>query len=96
MENEIVIHNENDLRSKILTANFSTKSRTNPYAFTEQGIYMPMTVLRSDLCFQFNDDETKELVTICDRFSPFNTRTPPASEKILICFLLPKGNRTRR
>ena len=52
--------------------------RKLPYAFTEQGIYMLMTVLRSDLCFQFNDDETKELVTICDRFSPFTTRMWPS------------------
>ena len=52
MENEVVIHNENDLRSKILTANFSTMSRTNPYAFTEQGIYMLMTVLRGDLAIK--------------------------------------------
>ena len=41
-----------NLRSKILTANFSTMSRTNPYAFTEQGIYMLMTVLRGDLAIK--------------------------------------------
>ena len=37
------------LRSKILTANLSSKSRSFPYAFTEQGIYMLMTVLKGDL-----------------------------------------------
>ena len=37
------------LRSKILTANLSPKSRSCPYAFTEQGIYMLMTVLKGDL-----------------------------------------------
>ena len=37
------------LRSKILTANLSPKSRSFPYAFTEQGIYMLMTVLKGDL-----------------------------------------------
>ena len=41
-----------NLRSKFLTANFSTMSRTNPYAFTEQGIYMLMTVLRGDLAIK--------------------------------------------
>ena len=36
------------LRSKILTANLSPKSRSLPYAFTEQGIYMLMTVLKGE------------------------------------------------
>lgn len=35
-----------DLRSKISTTNISLMSRSLPYAFTEQGIYMLMTVLR--------------------------------------------------
>ena len=38
-----------DLRCKIFTANFKSKSRSMPYAFTEQGIYMLMTVLRGEL-----------------------------------------------
>ncbi|MBR3840217.1 MAG: ORF6N domain-containing protein [Erysipelotrichales bacterium] len=38
-----------DLRSKNLTANISTKSRSLPYAFTEQGIYMLATVLKGEL-----------------------------------------------
>lgn len=38
------------LRSKNLTANqLSSKRRYNPYAFTEQGIYMLMTVLKGEL-----------------------------------------------
>ncbi len=37
------------LRSKFLTANVSSKTRTFPYAFTEQGIYMLSTVLKGDL-----------------------------------------------
>ena len=36
------------LRSKNLTANLSPKSRSFPYAFTEQGIYMLMTVLKGE------------------------------------------------
>lgn len=35
-----------NLRSKFLTANISSKSRYNPRVFTEQGLYMLMTVLK--------------------------------------------------
>ena len=35
------------LRSKISTAKYSTKSRTLPKAFTEKGLYMIATILRS-------------------------------------------------
>ena len=34
------------LRSQFVTANISSKSRSNPYVFTEQGVYMLMTVLK--------------------------------------------------
>lgn len=37
------------LRSQFLTANISSKSRSNPYVFTEQGVYMLMTVLKGEL-----------------------------------------------
>lgn len=37
-----------NLRSKFLTAIVSPMSRALPYAFTEQGIYMLMTVLKGD------------------------------------------------
>ena len=37
-----------NLRSKILTSSWGG-SRYKPYAFTEQGIYMLMTVLKGDL-----------------------------------------------
>ena len=37
------------MRSNFLTANVSTKSRALPYVFTEQGIYMLMTVLKGEL-----------------------------------------------
>lgn len=36
-----------DLRSKILTANISSKSRVLPKAFTEKGLYMLATILKS-------------------------------------------------
>ena len=35
------------LRSKFLTAKLSSKSRTLPYAFTEKGLYMLATILKS-------------------------------------------------
>ena len=38
-----------NLRSKFLTANLSSKSRYNPRVFTEQGLYMLMTVLKGPL-----------------------------------------------
>lgn len=37
------------LRSQFVTANISKKSRSNPYVFTEQGVYMLMTVLRGEI-----------------------------------------------
>ena len=44
---------ETVLRSKKSTANeLSSKRRYNPYAFTEQGIYMLMTVLKGDLAIK--------------------------------------------
>ncbi len=41
-----------NLRSNFSTANINPKSRTFPYAFTEQGIYMLATVLRGELAEQ--------------------------------------------
>lgn len=40
------------LRSQNATANVNVKSRTSPYAFTEQGIYMLATVLHGELAEQ--------------------------------------------
>lgn len=51
-----------DLWSKISTTNISLMSRSLPYAFTEQGIYMLMTVLRGNLAvaeLQAKTQETK-------------------------------------
>ncbi len=36
-----------DLQSKFLTANVSPKSRTLPFVFTEKGLYMLATILKS-------------------------------------------------
>ncbi len=38
---------KNNLWSKFSTANISSKSRTNPRVFTEQGVYMLATILKS-------------------------------------------------
>ena len=40
------------LRCKNCTTNISTMSRSNPFVFTEQGIYMLMTVLKGDMAVQ--------------------------------------------
>ena len=40
------------LRCKKCTTNISTMSRSNPFVFTEQGIYMLMTVLKGDMAVQ--------------------------------------------
>lgn len=42
------------LRSQFVTANISSKSRSNPYVFTEQGVYMLMTVLKGELAVRQN------------------------------------------
>ncbi len=47
IEDEII-----DLRSQFVTANLNSMSRSLPYAFTEQGIYMLATVLRGELAKQ--------------------------------------------
>lgn len=49
-----------NLRSKKLTANVSAMSRTLPYAFTEQGVYMLMTVLKGELAIK----QSKALIRI--------------------------------
>lgn len=41
-----------NLWSQIVTTNISSMSRTTPYAFTEQGIYMLATVLKGELAQQ--------------------------------------------
>ncbi|MDE5570769.1 MAG: ORF6N domain-containing protein [Prevotella sp.] len=51
-ENEILINHI--LGSQFVTANSFTKSRYLPYAFTEQGVAMLSSVLRSPLAIQVN------------------------------------------
>ncbi|MBO4373807.1 MAG: ORF6N domain-containing protein [Lachnospiraceae bacterium] len=46
---ELTEEETEDLRTKFPTANISTMSRYNPHVFTEQGLYMLMTVLKGEL-----------------------------------------------
>ena len=55
------------LRSKFLTTNISTMSRSLPYAFTEQGIYMLMTVLKGELAVK----QSKTLIRLFKQMKDF-------------------------
>lgn len=76
-----------DLRSKISTAKSSTKSRALPKAFTEKGLYMLATILKSRHAIEatFSIIETftkvrclkKELIELCDK-----SETQTQSEKL--------------
>ena len=50
-----------ELRSKNLTANISPMSRSNPFVFTESGLYMLMSILRGSLA-------TKQSITLIRLF----------------------------
>ena len=55
------------LRSKFSTTNISAMSRSLPYAFTEQGIYMLMTVLRGELAVK----QSKTLIRLFKQMKDF-------------------------
>ena len=57
-----------NLRSQIVTANeLSSKRRYNPYAFTEQGIYMLMTVLKGELAVK----QSKALIRLFEKMKNY-------------------------
>ena len=56
-----------DLRRKNYAANISPKSRSMPYAYTEQGIYMLMTVLKGDLAIT----QSKALIKLFKRMKDY-------------------------
>lgn len=56
-----------NLRSKNSTANISNKTRTLPYVFTEQGIYMLMTVLKGELAVK----QSKALIRLFKEMKDF-------------------------
>lgn len=47
------------LWSKNATANINSLSRSNPYVFTEQGLYMLMTVLKGTLAEKHSIDSIR-------------------------------------
>lgn len=49
------------LRTNFSTANISSKSRYNPHVFTEQGLYMLMTVLKGPLAVKQSKALNKNL-----------------------------------
>ena len=66
------IESLNILRSQNVTANgISSKRRYNPYAFTEQGIYMLMTVLRGELAIK----QSKSLIRLFKRMKDYITQS---------------------
>jgi len=48
LSQELMAGGGDDLRSKILTANISPKSRVSPKVFTEKGVYMLATILKGE------------------------------------------------
>lgn len=56
-----------DLRSNFLTANINSKSRYNPHVFTEQGLYMLMTVLKGPLAVK----QSKALIRTFKRMKDY-------------------------
>lgn len=52
MKFELTDEEVEDLQCKNCTANIDSKSRFNPHVFTEQGLYMLMTVLKGKLAIK--------------------------------------------
>ena len=65
----IQYNEQTGLMSKILTSNNAKRGGTRklPYAFTEQGIYMLMTVLKGDLAV----DQSKKLIKLFKKMKDF-------------------------
>lgn len=66
------------LGSKFLTLEQGKYSKTNPYAFTEQGIYMLMTVLKGDLA-------TKQSIAIVRLFKEMKDYIASENQQLLGC-----------
>ena len=81
----IQYNEQTGLMSKILTSNNAKRGGTRklPYAFTEQGIYMLMTVLKGDLAV----DQSKKLIKLFkkmkDFFVQFQNVLPESEIRIL-------------
>ena len=78
------------LRSKILTANVSPKTRVLPKAFTEKGLYMLATILKSPVATM----TTIAIVETFARLKEFNkivTNLPKVKDRALQTAQLEKG-----
>ena len=82
------VNKSDNLRSQFATANeLSSKRRYNPYAFTEQGIYMLMTVLKGELAVK----QSKALIRLFKRMKDYislNNRYELNSETIKLVSLV--------
>ena len=67
-----------DLRSKISTTNFS-KTRTNPKVFTEQGVYMLATILKSKVA----TDVTISIIRTFKKLREFSKHYNALAKKIM-------------
>ena len=67
------------LRSKISTANISVMSRSLPCAFTEQGIYMLMTVLKGELAVK----QSKTLIKLFKQMKDFVLTNSQLFEEVI-------------
>ena len=63
-----------DLRCKNCTANIDSKSRYNPHVFTEQGLYMLMTILKGELAIE----QSKSLVRTFKKMKDYIMSTRPS------------------
>ena len=76
------------LRSQIVTANeLSSQRRYNPYAFTEQGVYMLMTVLKGDLAIKQSIALAFAVMFICGSSSKDAGKRVTTITQIDSCFL---------
>jgi hypothetical protein len=69
------------LWSQNATANINSMSRSNPYVFTEQGLYMLMTVLKGDLAIE----QSKDLIRVFKKMKDYiiSSETLPVDRQML-------------
>ena len=77
-DKDLMIYDEYDLKSKISTSSWGGK-RYPPYAFTEEGIYMLMTVLKGDLAVS----QSRKLIRLFKQMKDF---TDPNIKKDYLFF----------
>jgi hypothetical protein len=100
-----------NLKSQIVTSSWGGMRRARPYAFTEQGVAMLSSVLRSKRAVQVNIEIMRAFVRLreimathkelASKLGELETRIRDHDEKIVAIFdairrLLPSGERSRR